>query len=211
MNMDFKPNTGAPRPMPRPTPKQATPQPAPAMTTQKPAPAPQNPTPTPAPAQTPPPPIPMVKDDEKPVKPPKPKFWNAVLKFIIKHKIILAIVTSIIAIAAILFSFLPIVSINNVIYTNLDTQFAITKDQTAKIRYNDVSLSINHFIDQSCPEGQECFGGSSVQAVEYNLIVNGKQHTINSTWQANSSGYDIKTVSSDYSSTVTVILSKSDS
>lgn len=117
------------------------------------------------------------------------------------HKRLVIIVASVFAVLLILLTVLfysmPTVGVSNTQYVNLDTTVRIKSDQRVQLKDGNVSVEVVHFTNDTCPNGQVCFG-KSIQAVEYMLKVGNDKFAVGSSNPKNSSGYEIKTVSSDY-------------
>ncbi|NTW61261.1 hypothetical protein HGB24_01050 [Candidatus Saccharibacteria bacterium] len=123
-----------------------------------------------------------------------------------KHKLALAITSVILLIILAIYNVMPTASIGDLIMINLDTTVKIKLGQTAKLKYDDVSVSINHFINDPCPADKTCFGDG--QFADYKFTVNGKGYYANSLITANGGGYKLSTISTDYTTYTEIKLTK---
>ena len=73
-----------------------------------------------------------------------------------------------------IFVALPVVTIGKYSFVNENTTTRIELGQTAKLKYANVTVKINKFIDNICPQGQKCFGSGPV--VDYDFTVDGQKY-----------------------------------
>ncbi|MFZ2125034.1 MAG: hypothetical protein WA087_02480 [Candidatus Saccharimonadales bacterium] len=135
------------------------------------------------------------------------KFIKFATRFSKQHKLALAITAAIIIALTAVFNAMPTVGVGNLKMANLNTTVRLEAEQTAKLKYDDVAVSIINFINAPCPEGQKCFGETGVFA-EYRVSVNGKEYKANSMDDKTIGGYTLHTVSSDYKTYAEVELTK---
>ena len=107
-------------------------------------------------------------------KSPIKKFFSHIWKFIKKHKLAISIVIAVIVICMTIFVALPVVTIGKYSFVNENTTTRIELGQTAKLKYANVTVKINKFIDNICPQGQKCFGSGPV--VDYDFTVDGQKY-----------------------------------
>jgi hypothetical protein len=128
-------------------------------------------------------------------KSPIKKFFSRLWKYTKRHKIAVFVVAAILVICAILFVALPVVTVGQYIFVNENTSARIEMGQTARLKYSNVTVKINKFIDNICPIGQ-CIG--SGPAVDYDFTIDGQQYVDNSLTPAVPVyRYQIKTVKTD--------------
>lgn len=123
------------------------------------------------------------------------KIISHIKKFIKKYKIAIIIVVVVVAIGAVSFVFIPVVAVGPYRFVDSNTPVRLELDQNAKLKYSDVSVKINKFIEGTCPVG-ECFG--SGHAVDYDIYINGQKFYATSlTSIARISRYQIETIKTD--------------
>jgi len=125
---------------------------------------------------------------------------SPIAKFIKKHKLMVSLLIAVIvlgiATSVALFSFIPVVESGNTKYVNIDTSAKIEKGQTVKLKYSDVSVEVTNFSNNSCPEGQKCYG--TEPTVEYLMKVGEQAFATGTGTNISGSGYQVKTIKSDY-------------
>lgn len=134
-------------------------------------------------------------------------FWSSI-GFIKQHWLKISIITILLGASITTICLIPSISVNNIKLVNLDTTFRLEKGQTAKLKFNNVSVKIINFVDATCPKNATCF--YSGQDVEYNLIIDGQIHATGSITKAAESDYQIETVSSDYKTYANIKIVKSE-
>ncbi len=130
-------------------------------------------------------------------KPKKIKsFFPWVWGQIKQHKIIVAVVLGIFVIIGALYVALPVVPIGSYTFVNDGTTARIELGQTAKLKYSNVTLKINRFIDDAC-KVKTCFGPHT-PVVDYNFTVDGQTYVETSmTPNVPVYRYQVKTVNTD--------------
>ena len=98
--------------------------------------------------------------------------------------------------AFVIYLIIPVVTINNEKYTNVNSIVRLELDQTAKLKISNVSVKLLRFTNSTCPTGSKCFW--SGQAVEYELNINGKKYATGSVTKAVGTDYGVETINSDY-------------
>ncbi len=122
----------------------------------------------------------------------------AIFQFAKKHRRALSIAAAVIILLFAIFSILPSVTINNVELVNLGSTVKITQGQTVKLKFSNVSVKTERFVDDVCPQAGTCYGPDRAQGVTYSLQVNGKGYLTDSFSNKPGADYKIVTVSSDY-------------
>lgn len=123
---------------------------------------------------------------------------KAFFGFVKKFKIFFIIALMVVAIGIGLYFFLPEVSVSNTKLVNLDTEVRLETGQVVKLKTGEASVEIVNFVNDTCPEGQTCFGSGSTQAVQYSITIDGQKYATGSVIKAQNAAYDIETISSDY-------------
>jgi hypothetical protein len=134
------------------------------------------------------------------------EFTKFATKFCKRHKLALAIAAAVILIIFAIFNAMPSADFGDTKLINLNTPVKISKGQTAKLKYDDVSVYVVNFLNEKCPEGKTCFGPG--QFADYTLSINGKKYPANSMSDKNIGEYTLHTVSSDYKTYAEVELTK---
>lgn len=134
------------------------------------------------------------------------KFIKFATKFSIKHKLALAIAAAVFLALLAVYNAMPTVGVGNLEMTNLNTKTRVKLGQTVKLKYDNVSVTIDKFLNDPCPEGQKCYG--SGQFADYKFTVNGKGYFANSLSTAKAEEYSLETVSSDYETYADIIITK---
>lgn len=126
--------------------------------------------------------------------------FRYILRLIKKYKKTTAAIVFLITILIILFNIIPVISINDVKLVNINSTVMIKMGETVKLKDNSVSVVVKNFTNDICPAEKTCFGsGRSIQAVQYELTIDGKKYATGSSVEAPGTKYLIKTASSDYS------------
>jgi hypothetical protein len=116
--------------------------------------------------------------------------------FVKKHWKVELVLAVVITIIVTLFSLIPVIPVNETRLVNLGATVRLKSGEVAKLKSGNVSVKINHFTNDTCPKGSQCFW--SGQAVEYMLTVDGQKYATGSLNTNNGSPYRVETVSSDY-------------
>ena len=123
----------------------------------------------------------------------------AFLRFVKKHKLSIFITSVIIAIAIFLFNIIPVIPVSDVKLVNLNAPVRIEKDQTVKLKFEDVSVKVKDFVNDVCPEAGKCFGnGDATLAVEYEYSEYSKKIATGTAKPSKGTKYEIETISTDY-------------
>lgn len=126
--------------------------------------------------------------------------FRIILKLVKKYKKTTAGIVIAIAFLIILFNAAPVIPINNVKLVNVNSAVIIRLNEEVKLKDGSVSVSVQNFTNDICPSEKTCFGsGRSIQAVQYELTIDGKKYATGSAVEAPGTKYLIKTLSSDYS------------
>lgn len=133
---------------------------------------------------------------------------RAFLRFAKKYKIIFIILAALSLISLGLYFFLPEISFSGTKIVNLNTEFRLEQNQTAKLKDGSVSVEIVNFINDKCPEGQTCFGSGLTQDVQYSMKIGDKKYATGSLVKAKDTEFDIETISSDYTTYATIKIIK---
>lgn len=113
-----------------------------------------------------------------------------------RYKIVVAVVVVLLAIIGVLYVTLPVVTVGHYTFVNENTSARIENGQIAKLKYSNVSVKINRFIENVCPAGQECFGSGPV--IDYEFKIDGQKYVNTSlTPYIPVYRYQIKTVKTD--------------
>jgi len=120
------------------------------------------------------------------------------VEFAKKHRLPLSSATIVIILITALFTAIPVVSINNVKLVNLGASVRIDLGQTVQLKNGSVTVKIQRFIDDSCPDGRKCFGPKQITGVVYDSRIDGRKLSVDSFKKIANSNYQIETVSSDY-------------
>jgi hypothetical protein len=133
-------------------------------------------------------------------------FVKFAIRFSKKHKLALAITAAVVLIIFAIFNAMPAADFGDTKLINLNTPVRISKGQTAKLKYDDVSVYVINFLDETCPEGQKCFG--SGQFADYTLNINGKKYPANSMSTTTKDDYILETLSTDYKTYAEIKITK---
>lgn len=128
-----------------------------------------------------------------PVNTPKPKK----IKFLKRHKLLIAIVSFILVVAIAAYCIIPDIGIGNQKFVNVGVSTRLELGQTIRLKQGNVSAIIKNFSNTPCPTGVECFG--SGPTVEYQLSINGQKYATGTQTKADGAKYQIETDSTDYS------------
>jgi len=135
------------------------------------------------------------------------KIINLIIQFVIKHKLVFAIVLLVVMILVALFNVVPVISINDTKLVNLNTSVRIESGQTVKLKGDNVSVFISNFANAICPKGRTCFG--SGPTVEYKLVIDGRRHSTGTKTPADNSKYQVETSDTDYKTYAVIKIVKS--
>jgi hypothetical protein len=134
-------------------------------------------------------------EDRFSTKKPKKNIFAVIWKFIKKHKLVVSIMVVIIAILVALYISIPVVPVAQYRFVNEGTPVRLEMNQTAKLKYSNVSVKIDKFIENVCPTGK-CFGSGPI--VDYDFRIDGQKYVDTSlTPNVLVYRYQIKTVKTD--------------
>lgn len=142
---------------------------------------------------------PVIQKSKKKRWPSFSDIAKLLIRFISKHRIFFSILTIAIVINFLLFCFIPIIDAGKTKFVNINTPVKVSLNQTIKLKFSSVSISIKNFTNSECPDGQKCYGGGA-QSVEYEMSIDGKKYATGSVIKALGTDYQIETESSDYES-----------
>jgi hypothetical protein len=141
-------------------------------------------------------------------KSPIKRFFSQIWKFIKKFKFVVIIIAVIIAVLIALFIFIPVVAVGPNKYVNEGEVVRLELDQQAKLKYSNVTVKINKFIDNVCPQGQKCFGSGPI--VDYDFMIDGQKYVNTSlTPDVPVYRFQIKTIKTDNKTYVDIKIVKS--
>jgi len=132
----------------------------------------------------------------------KDEILESIDDFIFWHKkaiiiVVVALVALVILVVG-LFYAIPTVRVNGVQYTALNTKVRIKSGEEVRLKNGGISVKVQRFTNESCPEGRVCFGNGEVRSVEYMLTVDGDKFSVGSSNKKNNSDYEVETIKTDY-------------
>lgn len=133
---------------------------------------------------------------------PKPEskvqIWKRFFGFIKKHRKLFTISVFAIILIISTYSLIPVISIGQLRLANTGAEIKLSPGQSVNLKFANVSVRLNNFVNDNCPANLKCFG-AGVNSVEYFITINGHKYATGSASTANNTEFIVQTTKSDYS------------
>lgn len=136
------------------------------------------------------------------------KLAKSFVGFVKKHRKPLLIIATVIVVVLAVYAAIPVISIDKTRLVNLGTTVRLDMDQTARLKFRNVSVKIKHFTNDICPKGLTCFG-SGQQSLEYEVTVGNLKYVVSNLTPRAGAEYYVKTLSTDYKTYAEIEIIKS--
>ncbi len=136
------------------------------------------------------------------------KLAELFVDFVKKHKKPILIVAAVITVILAVYAAIPVISIDKTRLVNLGTTVRLDTNQTARLKFRNVSVKIKHFTNDVCPKGQTCFG-SGQQSLEYEITAGDLKYVVSNLTPRAGAEYYVKTLSTDYKTYAEIAIIKS--